>query len=183
MLGTDRGEVGFAIRKGSRRLCYCLLQVYKKSSFWKSFMKTTKFSGISFCLFIYYYYFLGSGEEVCEKFSSVLIAYICVYFFCLCMVVVRMFLLWCLLNQYFVEAERVSRHRVILIAAADSSEGLQPPIRRCFSHEISMTSLSEEQRSSMISETLRGFSKVSNEVLFWECVNSVCDILKWQVGL
>ncbi|OAY74954.1 Peroxisome biogenesis protein 6 [Ananas comosus] len=74
---------------------------------------------------------------------------------------------------YFVEAERVSRHRVILIAAADSSEGLQPPIRRCFSHEVSMTSLSEEQRSSMISETLRGFSKVSDESINDEFIKDV----------
>lgn len=168
MLGTDQGEVGFAIRKGSRRLCYCLLQecISKKSSFWKSFMKNRKFLAyLSVYLFIIIIFWgLGSGY-VKNSLLYWLRIYVC--FFCLCMVVVSMFLLWCLLNQYFVEAERVSRHRVILIAAADSSEGLQPPIRRCFSHEVSMTSLSEEQRSSMISETLRGFSKVSDEVLFW----------------
>ncbi|KAM1058098.1 hypothetical protein COP1_031381 [Malus domestica] len=37
-----------------------------------------------------------------------------------------------------IDAGKIGRHRVLLIAAADSSEGLPPTIRRCFSHEISM---------------------------------------------
>ncbi|KAB2616220.1 peroxisome biogenesis protein 6 [Pyrus ussuriensis x Pyrus communis] len=39
------------------------------------------------------------------------------------------------------------RRRVLLIAAADSSQGLPPTIRCCFSHEISMGPLTEEQRT------------------------------------
>lgn len=70
---------------------------------------------------------------------------------------------------YIVERERVSRHTVLLIAAADSSDGLQPSVRRCFSHEISMGSLSEEQRVTMLSQLLRGArindQKIHDEIL------------------
>lgn len=70
--------------------------------------------------------------------------------------------------QYLVEAERLSRHPVLLIAAADSSEGLQPAIRRCFSHEIPMGPLTEAQRADLLSSSLKGVSKLHHEV---------CDIL------
>ncbi|KAF8394533.1 hypothetical protein HHK36_020743 [Tetracentron sinense] len=59
------------------------------------------------------------------------------------------------------DAERVSRRQVLLVAAADSSEGLPPTIRRCFSHEISMGPLNEEQRVEMLSQSLQSVSKVS----------------------
>lgn len=62
-------------------------------------------------------------------------------------------------------AERVSSHQVLLVAAADTSEGLQTPIRRCFSHEISMSSLSEAQRINMLSQSLQGASKIHDQVL------------------
>ena len=68
------------------------------------------------------------------------------------------------LIQYLVEAERVSSHRVLLVAAADTSEGLQPPIRRCFSHEISMSSLSEAQRINMLSQSLQGATKIHDQL-------------------
>lgn len=53
------------------------------------------------------------------------------------------------------DSGKVGRHQVLLIAAADSSEGLPPTIRRCFSHEISMGPLTEEQRVKMVSESLQ----------------------------
>lgn len=56
--------------------------------------------------------------------------------------------------------QRTSRHPVLLIAAADSSEGLPPTIRRCFSHEVSMGPLAEEQRLEMISESLESISEL-----------------------
>lgn len=56
--------------------------------------------------------------------------------------------------------QRTSRHPVLLIAAADSSEGLPPTIRRCFSHEVSMGPLTEEQRLEMISESLKSISEL-----------------------
>ncbi|EHA8588041.1 hypothetical protein COCNU_scaffold003979G000020 [Cocos nucifera] len=68
------------------------------------------------------------------------------------------------LIQYLVEAERVSSHRVLLVAAADTSEGLQPPIRRCFSHDISMSSLSEAQRINMLSQSLQGATKIHDQL-------------------
>ncbi|CAH9098755.1 unnamed protein product [Cuscuta epithymum] len=49
---------------------------------------------------------------------------------------------------------RTSGHRVLFIAAADSAEGLPPTIRRCFSHEVSMGPLTEEQRKEMVSKYL-----------------------------
>lgn len=63
--------------------------------------------------------------------------------------------------QFLVEAEKVSRHRVLLVAAADTCEGLPPSIRRCFSHEISMNPLSEAQRLEMLSQSLQSFSEVT----------------------
>uniref|UniRef100_A0A5B7CCG5 Peroxisomal ATPase PEX6 n=1 Tax=Davidia involucrata TaxID=16924 RepID=A0A5B7CCG5_DAVIN len=57
-------------------------------------------------------------------------------------------------------AERISRHPVLLVAASDSSEGLPPTIRRCFSHEISMGPLTEEQRVEMLSQSLQHVSEL-----------------------
>lgn len=57
-------------------------------------------------------------------------------------------------------AERTNRHPVLLIAAADSSEGLPPAIRRCFSHEVSMGPLTEEQRVEMLSQSLQRVSEL-----------------------
>lgn len=51
--------------------------------------------------------------------------------------------------------EMTTRHPLLLVAAADSSEGLPPAIRRCFTHEISMGPLTEEQRAEMLSNSLR----------------------------
>ncbi|VFQ82114.1 unnamed protein product [Cuscuta campestris] len=49
---------------------------------------------------------------------------------------------------------RIGGHRVLFIAAANTSEGLPPTIRRCFSHEISMGPLTEEHRKEMVSKYL-----------------------------
>lgn len=60
-------------------------------------------------------------------------------------------------NGEFVEknSEKTSGHQVLLIAAADSSEGLPSSIRRCFSHEIKMGPLTEEQRAEMLLHSLQ----------------------------
>ncbi|XP_059438580.1 peroxisomal ATPase PEX6 [Corylus avellana] len=55
---------------------------------------------------------------------------------------------------------KISRHQVLLVAAADNSEGLPPAIRRCFSHEISMGPLTEEQRVEMLSQSLQSVSEL-----------------------
>lgn len=52
-------------------------------------------------------------------------------------------------------SEKTSGHQVLLIAAADSSEGLPSSIRRCFSHEIKMGPLTEEQRAEMLLHSLQ----------------------------
>ncbi|RDX86979.1 Peroxisome biogenesis protein 6, partial [Mucuna pruriens] len=57
-------------------------------------------------------------------------------------------------------AEKTSGHQVLLIAAADSSEGLPSTIRRCFSHEISMGPLTEEQRAEMLFQSLQSVSEL-----------------------
>ncbi|KAH0660381.1 hypothetical protein KY289_029129 [Solanum tuberosum] len=57
-------------------------------------------------------------------------------------------------------AQPVNRHPVLLVAAADSPEGLPPTIRRCFSHEISMDPLNEEQRKEMLSQSLQHVSEL-----------------------
>ncbi|KAK2416583.1 cell division cycle protein [Trifolium repens] len=60
-------------------------------------------------------------------------------------------------NGEFVEktSEKTSGPQVLLIAASDSSEGLPSSIRRCFSHEINMGPLTEEQRAEMLLHSLQ----------------------------
>lgn len=65
--------------------------------------------------------------------------------------------------QFLVEAEKLNS-RVFLVAAAGSSDGLQPQIRRCFSHEISMSPLNEAQRVSMLSRSLGGSIRTLDKV-------------------
>ncbi|KAF8015059.1 hypothetical protein BT93_H0757 [Corymbia citriodora subsp. variegata] len=48
--------------------------------------------------------------------------------------------------------------KVLLVATADSTEGLPPTIRRCFSHEITMGPLTEEQRVEMLGQSLKSIS-------------------------
>ncbi|KZV21542.1 peroxisome biogenesis protein 6 [Dorcoceras hygrometricum] len=62
-------------------------------------------------------------------------------------------------DSHFKVDEIINCHPVLLIAAADSSEGLPPAIRRCFSHEIKMGPLSEEQRFQLLSQSLQSVSK------------------------
>lgn len=64
------------------------------------------------------------------------------------------------------EPESVSSVQVILVATADSAEGMQQSIRRCFRHEVNMKAINEDQRKNLISETLHGVSTVADEVFF-----------------
>ncbi|XP_078175652.1 peroxin 6 isoform X2 [Carex rostrata] len=66
-------------------------------------------------------------------------------------------------GTFLVQPEHSSQHQVILVASADTAEGLHPAIRRCFSHEISMESLTEEKRSTMITQKLTAFIKITNQ--------------------
>lgn len=68
--------------------------------------------------------------------------------------------------QYFVDPECVSPLQVILVATANSSEGMQQSIRRCFRHEIAMKTMNEEQKNKLISETLQGIATAADEVPF-----------------
>lgn len=69
--------------------------------------------------------------------------------------------------QYLKDAGYSGRDQVLLVAAADSTEGLPPTIRRCFSHEISMSSLTEEQRAEMLSQLLQGVPQLLPNVCDW----------------
>lgn len=60
------------------------------------------------------------------------------------------------------EVGKFRGHQVLLIASAESTEGLSPTIRRCFSHEIRMGSLNDGQRSKMLSQSLQGVSQLLN---------------------
>ncbi|KAG9156988.1 hypothetical protein Leryth_009024 [Lithospermum erythrorhizon] len=71
--------------------------------------------------------------------------------------------------------ERVNSHPVLLVAAADRSEGLPATIRRCFTHEVSMGPLTEEQRKQMLSQSLQDVSKLLPNV-------SAEDLVKDIVG-
>lgn len=55
---------------------------------------------------------------------------------------------------------KLCQNKVFLVAAADSSEGLPPSIRRCFSHELSMSPLSEEQRIEMLQQSLQNIAEL-----------------------
>lgn len=66
--------------------------------------------------------------------------------------------------QYASNGGMTQRHHVLLVAAADGSEGLPPTIRRCFSHEVSMGPLTEEQRVTMLSQSLQSVSKLLPDV-------------------
>ncbi|KAL1216565.1 Peroxisomal ATPase PEX6 [Cardamine amara subsp. amara] len=65
-------------------------------------------------------------------------------------------------NSSVDEVGKLRGHQVLLIASAESTEGLSPTIRRCFSHEIRMGSLNDEQRSKMLSQSLQGVSQLLN---------------------
>ncbi|XP_047067960.1 peroxisome biogenesis protein 6-like [Lolium rigidum] len=68
-------------------------------------------------------------------------------------------------NSYLVEPECVSSFQVILVATADSAEGMQQSVRRCFRHEVNMKTINEDQRKNLISETLHGVSAVADETI------------------
>lgn len=57
--------------------------------------------------------------------------------------------------QHMNSTRAINTHPVLLVAAADNSEGLPPTIRRCFSHEMKMGPLTEEQRIEMLSQSLQ----------------------------
>ncbi|XP_071697205.1 peroxisomal ATPase PEX6 isoform X2 [Rutidosis leptorrhynchoides] len=69
----------------------------------------------------------------------------------------------------------VTTHPVLLVAAADNSEGLPPTIRRCFSHELKMGPLTEEQRVDMISQSLKCIPELLPDT-------SIEDLVKDMVG-
>lgn len=90
------------------------------------------------------------------------------------------------LMQHVKDGGKISRHQVLLVAAADNSEGLPPAIRRCFSHEISMGPLTEEQRVEMLSQSLQSVSELLPNVsdhfffFFLLCglwVNTFCRLM------
>ncbi|KAL8548573.1 hypothetical protein ACS0TY_007751 [Phlomoides rotata] len=88
-------------------------------------------------------------------------------------------------NDYFEEnsdgdsqlkfSEMTNQHPVLLVAAADNSEGLPPTIRRCFSHEIKVGPLNEEQRSQLLSHSFQHVSELLPDT-------SVEDLVKDMVG-
>ncbi|XP_011626676.1 peroxisome biogenesis protein 6 isoform X1 [Amborella trichopoda] len=75
----------------------------------------------------------------------------------------------------FAEAERISQNSVLLVAIADTTEGLAQSIRRCFSHEIAVGSLSEAQRVKMISQSLQSVVKDASH-------NDIDEVVKDVVG-
>lgn len=69
----------------------------------------------------------------------------------------------------------INQHPVLLVAAADSPEGLPPIIRRCFSHEIKMGPLNEERRSQLLSQSFQHISDLLPDT-------SIQDLVKDIVG-
>lgn len=87
------------------------------------------------------------------------------------------------INDYFEDSgdsqlkvrAMINQHPVLLVAATDNSEGLPPIIRRCFSHEIKMGPLNEEQRSQLLSQSFQHISDLLPGT-------SVQDLVKDLVG-
>ncbi|OMO50614.1 hypothetical protein CCACVL1_30346 [Corchorus capsularis] len=71
------------------------------------------------------------------------------------------------------DSGNVGRHQVLLVVAVDSSEGLPPAIRRCFSHEVSMSALTEEQRAQMLSQSLQGVSDLLSDTCLEDFVKDI----------
>ncbi|KAL4572100.1 hypothetical protein LXL04_018869 [Taraxacum kok-saghyz] len=69
----------------------------------------------------------------------------------------------------------INTHPVLLVAAADNSEGLPPTIRRCFSHEVKMGPLTEDQRVEMLSQSLQLIPELLPDT-------STEDVVKDMVG-
>lgn len=79
-------------------------------------------------------------------------------------------------NDYFLVKDTGKiRHQLLLVAAAESSEGLPPTVRRCFSHEISMGPLTEEHRAEMLSQSLQSGSNLLSNT-------GIEDAIKDMVG-
>ncbi|KAE9464038.1 hypothetical protein C3L33_04054, partial [Rhododendron williamsianum] len=78
--------------------------------------------------------------------------------------------------------ETVSRHPLLLVATADSSEGLPPTIRRCFTHEIAMGPLTEEQRVAMLAQSLHHVSGLLPNVGYCFLQASSEDLIKDIAG-
>lgn len=77
-------------------------------------------------------------------------------------------------------AQAMITHPVLLVAAADSSEGLPPTVRRCFSHEVSMGPLTEEQRVEMLSQSLQCISELlPNILLVSDCTRGSYEGHNW----
>ncbi|XP_024966559.1 peroxisome biogenesis protein 6 [Cynara cardunculus var. scolymus] len=57
--------------------------------------------------------------------------------------------------EHMNSSHAMNTHPLLLVAVADNSEGLPPSIRRCFSHEVKMGPLTEEQRVEMLSQSLQ----------------------------
>ncbi|KAJ9187738.1 hypothetical protein P3X46_003160 [Hevea brasiliensis] len=68
---------------------------------------------------------------------------------------------------------KIRRHQVLLVATAESSEGLPPTVRRCFSHEISMGPLTEEQRVEMLSQLLQSGSELLSNIGLEDAVKDI----------
>ncbi|PIA37783.1 hypothetical protein AQUCO_03000366v1 [Aquilegia coerulea] len=66
--------------------------------------------------------------------------------------------------SFYGNQPRIIGHQVLLVAVSDSSEGLPAPIRRCFSHELSMGALNEEQRANMLSQLIHSSPEVSKDI-------------------
>ncbi|GER24752.1 peroxisomal biogenesis factor [Striga asiatica] len=75
----------------------------------------------------------------------------------------------------FKASEMVNQHPVLLVATADNSEGLPATIRRCFTHEIKMEALNEEQRSQLLTQSFQHISELLPNI-------SIEDLVKDIVG-
>uniref|UniRef100_A0A2P2M9Y4 ATPase AAA-type core domain-containing protein n=1 Tax=Rhizophora mucronata TaxID=61149 RepID=A0A2P2M9Y4_RHIMU len=69
--------------------------------------------------------------------------------------------------------ERIGGHQVLLVATAESTEGLPPTVRRCFSHEIGMGPLTEEQRVEILSQSLQSCSKLLSNTRLEDAVKDM----------
>ncbi|KAJ4749247.1 hypothetical protein LUZ62_083652 [Rhynchospora pubera] len=65
-------------------------------------------------------------------------------------------------DLFLVGPELLKRHPIIIVASAVTKEGLQTEFWRCFTYEINMAPLTEEQRRPILIQKLIGLKKMTN---------------------
>lgn len=79
-------------------------------------------------------------------------------------------------EQFMLRFEGHKPGLVLVVAAAESTEALTPPLRRCFTHELTMKSPDEQQRSELIHQFLHPSSQCKIALSHEESYEKECQL-------